>query len=283
MVYQLPYTRYPHAGFANQMPPNDHAKAYALSRHLRWSWPALSGPAVALNRRLEAMAPAERVRALAAVGYAAVWIDRMGYADGGAAMMEALTAEGARPLAQSASKVIAVYDLAPVRERLGGEAALAAQHERLLHADELHVGDRIDFSRKGMSALVVGRGWSSQEDSLRWTDGKRADIRLKVAAAAANAPLRLRLAGSVALGAIRTRQTMTVLINGQEAARFTFQAGQDAPALIVPLDPRGLGDDRKVVVSLLFEDVRSPKALGLSQDDRQLGIALSSIALETAP
>jgi phosphoglycerol transferase len=117
-VYQMPFMVYPHTPFVRGMLPNDHLHAYAISHHLRWSWPALSGEAIALNRDLEKLPPAELAPALAKLGFAAVWINRSAYEDRGASVIDGLKAAGLVPIAESVRGTVIALDLAPVRARV---------------------------------------------------------------------------------------------------------------------------------------------------------------------
>jgi len=116
-VYQMPFMPYPHTPFVRGMLPNDHLHAYAISHHLRWSWPALSGAAIAWNRELEKLPPAQLAEALAARGFAAVWINRSAYEDRANGLIEALKAAGLAPIAESARGTVIALDLSAVRAR----------------------------------------------------------------------------------------------------------------------------------------------------------------------
>ncbi|TMJ01373.1 MAG: hypothetical protein E6G97_15930 [Alphaproteobacteria bacterium] len=116
-VYQMPFMVYPHTPFVRGMLPNDHLHAYAISHHLRWNWPALSGEAIALNRDLDKLPPAELAPALARLGFSAVWVDRSGYEDQGESVINGLKAAGLLPIGQSVRGTIVALDLAPVRAR----------------------------------------------------------------------------------------------------------------------------------------------------------------------
>jgi phosphoglycerol transferase len=120
-VYQMPFTPYPHTPFVQGMLPNDHLFAYALSHHLRWSWPALSGEAIAFNRNLEQMEPPQLAEALAKFGFSAIWINRAAYADRAAGIIDAFKAAGLTPITQDARETILALDLAPVRARVKSE------------------------------------------------------------------------------------------------------------------------------------------------------------------
>jgi hypothetical protein len=153
---------------------------------------------------------------------------------------------------------------------------LIADRKRGVYA----IGDTIDFSREGESDAVVGNGWAGQEDKFRWTLGTRAEIRFILRPSPAERFV-LRFAGSAFLSASRPQQSVVVLVNDRETARFTFQAGEKPPDMTVPVEASRLGPDRQVSITLLINDPRSPKELGLSGDDRALGILLQSISIES--
>ncbi|MEO8484538.1 MAG: hypothetical protein ABI634_20210 [Acidobacteriota bacterium] len=90
MVFELPFRPYPNdEGFA-RMQPYDLLKPYLLSHTLRWSYPPLNNQQARLQLAAGLLAPQRLPRELAAAGFAAILVDRYGYADNGAATLAAL-------------------------------------------------------------------------------------------------------------------------------------------------------------------------------------------------
>jgi phosphoglycerol transferase len=110
-VYQLPSIEYPHTPPIQRMEPHDHVGGYVFSRELRWSWAALSGPAITLRKELEGLGVPRLVPRLRELGYAAVWIDRRAYADNGEAIIREMSAAAGGALLQSRDLRYAVIAL----------------------------------------------------------------------------------------------------------------------------------------------------------------------------
>jgi hypothetical protein len=90
MVLQLPFRPYMSESDLGRMKQYDHFKPYLVSRHLRFSYPALSNEQVRWQEaaaRLDVRILASR---LSAQGFSAVLIDRYGYEDEGNAVTTAL-------------------------------------------------------------------------------------------------------------------------------------------------------------------------------------------------
>jgi hypothetical protein len=90
MVLQLPFRTYMNESDVGRMKRYDHFKPYLASRHLRFSYPALSNEQVRWQQaaaRLDLRTLASR---LAGQGFSAVLIDRYGYEDDGRAVTTSL-------------------------------------------------------------------------------------------------------------------------------------------------------------------------------------------------
>jgi phosphoglycerol transferase len=92
MVLQLPFRVFLNDSGIARMQPYDHLKLYFVSHRIRWSYPALSNEQVRWQRALERLDPRQLPHQLAAEGFAAVVIDRYGYADNGSAVAAAICA-----------------------------------------------------------------------------------------------------------------------------------------------------------------------------------------------
>lgn len=84
MIYQLPPTTYLNDSGYLRMQPYDHLKPYLAARgKLHWSYPALSNRQVRWQVSISRLPAAEMARTLAGQGFAALLIDKYGYADSG--------------------------------------------------------------------------------------------------------------------------------------------------------------------------------------------------------
>jgi phosphoglycerol transferase len=97
MVFQLPVVVFQNESTGRErMLPNDHLKLYVPSTRIHWSYPALSDRFVRWQQQLGRLPPAALASALASEGFAAIVIDRHGYADGGASLLAAFSASSSR-------------------------------------------------------------------------------------------------------------------------------------------------------------------------------------------
>jgi phosphoglycerol transferase len=113
MIFQLPLKPYPFDRRQFLMGPYDHFRPYLLSDQLRWSYPALTAAQVRDEAERVAGDPAELPARLAREGFAAIFVDRYGYRDNGAAVVEALLAAPGRPSVLDETQRYVVFDLRP--------------------------------------------------------------------------------------------------------------------------------------------------------------------------
>jgi hypothetical protein len=90
IVLQLPFRTYLNDEGIARMQPYDHLKLYLVSHRIRWSYPALSNDQVLWQQAMARLDPRSLSSQLAADGFAAVVVDRYGYADNGAAVIAAI-------------------------------------------------------------------------------------------------------------------------------------------------------------------------------------------------
>jgi hypothetical protein len=90
MVFELPVRPYPTDDGVERMQPYDQLRPYLVSRTLRWSYPALSNQQARWHQAAALLTPQRLVPELASQGFAAILIDRYGYADNGAETLASL-------------------------------------------------------------------------------------------------------------------------------------------------------------------------------------------------
>ena len=92
MVLQLPFRTYLNDEGIARMGAYDHFRLYLVSHKIHWSYPALSNEQVRWQQSAARLDPRRLPYQLVAEGFAAVVIDRYGYADNGAAATAAIRA-----------------------------------------------------------------------------------------------------------------------------------------------------------------------------------------------
>ena len=143
----------------------------------------------------------------------------------------------------------------------------------------LRFNDSITFGAKGNFKDYAAGGWSLGEDNptVTWTESLEA--RLQFNAQATTAAVSLRVVGFPYLGNGQLdSQRVWVHLNGMYVGIFNAAADfeQVLPLRSQWLEPRGN------VLSFTLPFARSPKALGLGDDQRLLGICLSAVSLNLA-
>ncbi len=253
-VLQLPYVPFPESGPVNGMLDYDLFKGYLHSEHLRWSYAATRGRPEDWQDDARDLTPEALASAATAAGFGAVYVDRAGYADNGAAVIDALTkATGAAPAGVSSEGRLAYYDLRPLAARVASKSTPAqrgAIRDALLHP--------------ATAAYGIGFSFGEVADGVpfRWA-GPRATLRL-------GNPLdrsrRVRLTAALT-GPAPAPSTVTVALPG--AAPQTIRAGADGASLDVVVDVPAGGAD----VVLSTAGPAAPVAAGAPVRDMRLRVA----------
>ncbi len=127
-VYQLPYIRFPEAGPILRMVDYDSLRPYVLGRgRLRWSHGGIRGRSADWQEPWAAQPAPVLLRAVAAAGFSALWIDGGGYPDGGDALHREVAALTGAASQRSPDGRLAWYDLRPFAERTRAELGPEAE------------------------------------------------------------------------------------------------------------------------------------------------------------
>jgi hypothetical protein len=176
-VLQLPYMSYPENGPLNGIGDYDLFKGYLHSEHLRWTYGAIRGRPSDWLGAHRALAPDQLATAAAAAGFGAVYVDRAGYADGGAATAAALERlAGPGGSGMSAGGRLQFFDLRPAAARLAARttpAERAALADALLYPVAIGFGD--GFSYQEVAGQTPFR-WAGPDAALTFDnprDGTR--------------------------------------------------------------------------------------------------------------
>lgn len=149
-VLQLPYMSYPENGSVHELGDYDLFTGYLHTEDLRWTYGAVRGRLSDWHGAHQALAPDQLATAAAAAGFGAVYLDRIGYADGGAATAAALdTLAGAGASQLSADGRLQFFDLRPAAARLAASttpAERAQLSQALLYPVTVGFGDGFSYS-----------------------------------------------------------------------------------------------------------------------------------------
>ena len=126
---------------------------------------------------------------------------------------------------------------------------------------------------------VFVQGFSSPEETGRWTDGKLAILEMPVDAAVGE-PVQLRLIGHPFLGPQARRFACKIIAGSRPANRYLFETGGRFDAI---LEGEAVGNpNRKIVVVFALTDASAPRVHGLSDDHRMLGLFIERVEILTA-
>jgi phosphoglycerol transferase len=82
MIFQLPHLPFPSDRPHEKTDSNEHARAYIMSKSLRWSWGTIDGRHQDWAESRVRLAPAHLASMLVSAGFAGIWVDRLGYDSG---------------------------------------------------------------------------------------------------------------------------------------------------------------------------------------------------------
>lgn len=175
--------------------------------------------------------------------------------------------------AQLGTYRFALGALKPFRQR--------AQHEI---ATDYHIGEVIDFSQQGLGRLYATQGWSEPEAWGRWSINREATIQMRLADPSRH-DLDLELFMGALVSGSHPCQEVGILVNEKEITRQPLCMGKGAEQASfyrVTLARELLRADGIIDIRLVTPDSISPKKLGLSSDDRVLGIGLRTLKLSVS-
>lgn len=130
-------------------------------------------------------------------------------------------------------------------------------------------------SSGSISRTRLTRGWYEPEKWGTW--GIAPTSVLLISSDPPEMPLRMILTGHALTGPSYPEQTIEVGLNDQKLADWTFRTN-DSSVLSIAL-PNGIQSSSKL--SFTIRSPKSPREMGIGQDDRLLNIGISSIALQS--
>jgi hypothetical protein len=138
------------------------------------------------------------------------------------------------------------------------------------------LGSSVGFEPGGQGIRLLGTGWSAPEaEGFVWSDGPEAELLFSIATPARDVVCRLELMPFIAQGAVE-QQRVEFYFNHFRVGYAELSAGRHIIAVYLP---RELFMLRTAVLNLHIPGARSPLELGLSADERRLGIALWSFQI----
>lgn len=211
----------------------------------------------------EAMGTYDHLRALAGPVYAATPSGQRPADPAGAA--PGCAAPGARD-AQMLALQRRVGELGDELARLRAAAA------------PYRVGTPIDARKGGNAPLYLRKGWARPEEAGTWMLGTRAELHLPLHALAEGSALELQARVRPMLAPGQPPLTVTLHANGQLTGTWQLAEARSATlasTLAAPL----LTAEHPLRIALGVDRACAPSAVGLSRDQRPLGLLLGSLVL----
>jgi hypothetical protein len=148
------------------------------------------------------------------------------------------------------------------------------------HADRIAtyaMGEWLDFRSSGNAARFLWLGWSPPEPWGTWSVWPEAGLLLRPALAE---PVALNVQAKVRayVGGRNPTLRVTVVANNREVGRWEFVGGQPETRLVhVPADV--VADSPVLHLRFVMDTPMSPATLGISADDRTLGIGMEAMRI----
>lgn len=139
------------------------------------------------------------------------------------------------------------------------------------------IGDTITFNEGGNSVVYQASGWYGQEKGFTWTKGNSASIIMNISETINETTL--NLLGHALTGPGLQNQSVNIEINNISLSD-SFALNNTAQQLSIPI-PQGYLIDGMNNISINLPNATSPKALGINNDSRILGIAVRSISISS--
>jgi hypothetical protein len=138
------------------------------------------------------------------------------------------------------------------------------------------LGRAIDFFAGGNSSQFCRSGWSQSEAWGCWTDGPAACLSIALdGRPVAETVLTVDARGFIYAG----NQTLRVGIHANGLDLGTWRVSGIRQEYHVAIPPSAWQPFGILDVTFSIEDPRSPRELGLSEDDRRLGLAVSTVSI----
>jgi hypothetical protein len=135
----------------------------------------------------------------------------------------------------------------------------------------------IDFTEKGNARRYAGSGWSVAEPWGTWTEGKTAQMQIRLPQNI-RGPAQLEIDAHAFMPPGATPQTVTVFTNGVRIAAMTWDGNDAIQTAIIPETVIAAADG-KLLLRLTIENPRSPASARLSADARNLGLGVRRMRL----
>jgi phosphoglycerol transferase len=279
-VYQLPYMPYPEVPPVNRLGAYDLAIGFLHSDNLGWSFGGMKGrEGDRFYRALAKESVARQVEIVSRLGLSGIYVDRRGYPDNGAAVVKDISnalGYGQAVESQNGEKVF--FRLVVDEPLLEGRFSASELFSRSgFVVDSLGVrydstlAEGINFSREQWPSFIKGySGLSGWEPWGRWSDASlQPVVRLEFFEPL---PAKFNLILQVQSFGPNVGENLAIVVSDKKYFVKLPLSGE----ISISVD----NVRRSSFLELRPPRPTSPSELGISNDDRKLGIGLVSLKIE---
>ena len=258
-IFQFPVLSYPESPPIFGMNDYDPGRAYLHSSSLKWSYGAVRGrPGGRWLSWVSTLSVDEQISELIKRGFVGIYVDRRGYEDGAKSLELELTRRLGVPKLVSGDGRFAFYLITSSQHR----SDIAPPH--FSAANTL-----VQFNREFLPPWIVSiSGLSGVEAWGRWTDGAVTDIKFDQPL-----PRNFKVLFKIKWALGRNVGTPVKVKVGAETQEFVI-TGPDQE-----FELRFANQTDADEISLRVPAPVSPRSLGMSDDNRMLGVALFSMGI----
>ena len=272
-VYQLPYHKFPEAGPVGGMQDYSLFAGYLNSTKLRWSYGGMRGrQSDKWNERVSSLTMEKLIPVIVQSGFRGIYIDSRAYAKDELDLLrknieEVLADE--KPLISENGQLY-FYNLYPYLET----------HPELLNLPifdvdylPLQKNEVISLYGQHNARVFFASGLSAPEMQFTWTEGNKLVMQAALQKINNARPVHVKIDCNVFNGT----QRVNAIINKTDRIELVAKDGFPLEFDFTP------PQDGKLDLEFELPDAVSPKALGLSEDSRNLALALKSIVFTQEP
>jgi hypothetical protein len=169
--------------------------------------------------------------------------------------------------------------LNPVAQKIVAEDLAEAIGDLLPEMVYYNLADIVGFDQKGAGRRYCAYGISQPSEGTSWTMAEKAGIHFRLSPTKKPLIMKLR-AIPFAPKELGTDQFVNIYCNGKKIGRWTL-SGRDIVTYQALIPVSSIGSDGVVKIVFEFSERRSPDQLGISPDNRLLGLALVDMVITT--
>lgn len=278
-LFQMPVIWYPEHPPVNRMTDYDNLKPFLLTKTLRFS--AGSGrqrPGYTWGRFVERQPASDIVARTHAEGFGAILVDSFAYTpEDLLKITDGLAQALPEPPFISPDQRWWTFSLAGCCDADAPKVEPGTKPDIFAYTTG---SEPIRFTPNGTGSLYQLAGWHNPEGWGTWTSSD-ATLRLNLTSVPVT-PLLLLLDTRMMLGPNVRERTLRIECNGNSCGEFIYSPENPARQLEVTLPSGLVGQNGRLDLRFVISPEATPKAAGVNNDVRSLGIGLTSLSISPA-